>query len=251
MPSGKRGLWLGFYIDSDPFNSTNSDGSTIRGLNIINVPGSAIFIDQTDDHSIVCNHIGLTNGNVEAGNLIGVSVFSAFYFAENNTIGGAAVVDRNVISGNTTAGIRNDGFDTLIEGNYIGVDKTGDLARGNGDDGINNLEDDAIVRNNVISDNGIYGIRLLGDDHIIQGNKIGTSADGTAALGNFYAGIIAIGDNVTIGGTTAATDRNIISANGGGGLWLKTSNSLVQGNYIGVAANGTSPLGNGSNGVFP
>jgi hypothetical protein len=50
----------------------------------------------------------------------------------------------------------------------------------------------------------------------VRGNFIGTDPSGTADLGN-NIGVVALGDNNTIGGTTAAA-RNIISGNGGDGV---------------------------------
>lgn len=305
LSNGERGLTLGFYVDnSDPFNNTNSNGSTVRGLNIINFPGSGILIDGTDDHAIVCNHIGLRDGSATAGNLIGVNVSTSF--ADDNTIGGGNVTDRNVISGNSADGIRITGNATLVEGNYIGLDRTGTLNRGNGGNGIivtsvasnavieNNtvsanegdgiyadingvtitgnllgadaagtlargnegtgitvLADSATILDNVIADNN-YGIILVGDNHVIQGNHIGTAADGNSALGNTGYGIFVRGGGVTIGGDDPNTERNIIAANQSAGIWLwtdDTTGAVVQGNHIGVGADGSTPLGNGGNGI--
>src|SRR5262249_37713741 len=55
-----------------------------------------------------------------------------------------------------------------------------------------------------------------------------------------------------IGGTSAAA-RNIISGNATIGIELNgsaTTNNTVAGNYIGLASNGTTDLGNGSLGIY-
>lgn len=77
----------------------------------------------------------------------------------------------------------------------------------------------------------------------IAGNFIGTDATGTKDRGNRFIGIYASNfvGRLTIGGPTPA-ERNLISANGA----AISSSSLVtvQGNFIGTASDGTSPLGN-------
>ena len=53
-----------------------------------------------------------------------------------------------------------------------------------------------------------------------------------------------------IGGVTEEA-RNVISGNNDNGIWIQGNGPLiadgnkVQGNFIGLAANGTDPLGNG------
>ena len=88
--------------------------------------------------------------------------------------------------------------------------------------------------------------------NVVQGNFIGTDATGTVALGNGDGVFISYAaSNNVVGGTSAAA-RNVISGNGGPGVELYfagTSGNRVQGNRIGVAANG-SALGNGGDGVL-
>src|SRR5687767_9871239 len=50
------------------------------------------------------------------------------------------------------------------------------------------------------------------------------------------------------GGATSET-RNVISGNHSGGLHIGGSSRRVQGNFIGVGADGVTPLGNGGSGV--
>jgi uncharacterized repeat protein (TIGR01451 family) len=90
---------------------------------------------------------------------------------------------------------------------------------------------------------------------LIAGNYIGTNAAGAASIGNQRGIHINIGSNNVIGGASAGSG-NIISANGGDGITIATNNgegqstgNQIQGNFIGVAADGTSALGNGGSGV--
>jgi hypothetical protein len=69
-------------------------------------------------------------------------------------------------------------------------------------------------------------------------------------MGNNFEGILVNGVSDTeIGGTTTA-DRNVISGNDSGGITVTggADQTAIQGNYIGLAADGGSDLGNGGNG---
>ena len=155
-----------------------------------------------------------------------------------------------------------------IEGNYIGTDVTGTLARPNRNEGIfvhHGVSVDngrnTIVRN-VISANGLNGITIAADEdeNVIQGNHIGTDASGTAALGNEHWGIRIVGpSNDNLIGGTAPGEGNVISANGRetsrsgivihGAVPTTFDGNEIQGNYIGTNASGTAALGNGGNGI--
>ena len=86
----------------------------------------------------------------------------------------------------------------------------------------------------------------------IVGNYIGTDPTGLVAEPNgngiFLGGIG--GGFFQVGGTTAA-DRNVISGNSGEGILIVVGNDFdIEGNYIGVGADGTTPLGNGADGIL-
>ncbi|MFN2386674.1 MAG: hypothetical protein ABR576_10380 [Thermoanaerobaculia bacterium] len=82
------------------------------------------------------------------------------------------------------------------------------------------------------------------DNTTIRGNRIGTNAAGTAALPNNFGIDVVNSDNATIAG-------NLISGNNGLGVFVNNlvTGAVVQGNVIGLAADGVTPLGNGSDGV--
>jgi choice-of-anchor C domain-containing protein len=112
------------------------------------------------------------------------------------------------------------------------------------------------VRGLGIGGFGQSGILISGGSaHRIVGNWIGLNADGTAAAANGGAGsatggvYISGGSNMLIGGSTAA-DRNVLSGNGGAGIWVNSGPShTLQGNYIGTNATGTAAVGNGRWGI--
>ena len=98
---------------------------------------------------------------------------------------------------------------------------------------------------------------LVGAAATIEGNLIGTDASGTLAIPNGLGGnwpgiLLAVRQNVRIGGTEPAA-RNLISGNQpwGIGIWPSAggtgpiANVRIVGNYIGTDWSGTQPLPNG------
>lgn len=90
-----------------------------------------------------------------------------------------------------------------------------------------------------------------GDGSRIQGNFIGTNASGRTRYRNEAAGIhVDCLSSIRVGGSSAA-HRNIVSGNRDGiVLCEKTQGTAVQGNLIGVAADGRTDLGNERAGIF-
>ncbi|HXU37793.1 MAG TPA: FG-GAP-like repeat-containing protein [Blastocatellia bacterium] len=196
-------------------------------------------------------------------------------------IGGNSVVRGLVINSFNIAGIQLSGTDqsptghNVIEGNFIGTDISGTAPGAPQPRGINigifgsgffgsnsNLIGGThSSARNVISGNG-QGIRILVDgstSNLVQGNYIGTDFTGSAPLGNSNEGIFIFDqpDN-TIGGMQPGA-RNLISGNHLGlaitgplepGSLVQATGNLIQGNYLGTNFDGTSAIGNASEGVL-
>jgi hypothetical protein len=194
-----------------------------------------------------------------------------------NFIGGALGVDGNVIAGNTNVGVRITDPGTtgnVVQGNYIGTDKTGKKALGNTSNGVqitfgatgNVIGGATVVRNtrrgsktfllgNIIAGNGGDGVRINEPGtagNMVQGNKIGTDKTGTVAIANKFHGVEifnkASGNLIGGMGKTA----NVIAGNGGDGVYIAnagTMGNVVQGNFIGTDKRGMMALGNGGHGV--
>ena len=197
------------------------------------------------------------------------------------------------------AGVTLNAGNILLNNNFIGLALDGSAA-GNSGDGVlvtasssgnqigTNPENIALsqageptteVVSNVISANGGHGINLQGsDDNTIVSNRVGTNADGTAAMGNGgngiyltagadgnvlggpYAGYNSSGEqNNPTGNKGTASDivivapplGNLVSSNAGDGIRIdsnSTGNTMF-GNYVGTSASGVSALGNQGDGV--
>ncbi len=252
----------GLYLDS------GSDGSTVQGLIINRFTGTGIEINGANNQTIQGNWVGLD----ATGTLASANGVNGIY-ALNSTghlIGGTTAAERNVISGNTERGIYFDNTDnSTIAGNYIGTDVagTGDvngtasdvknsgIYLANGSSG-NTVGGTTAGAGNVISGNNHFGFEVLGatsQNNLLQGNYIGTTASGLAALGNRNGGVSFWGSgsgNIVGGGAAGA--GNVISGNLSEGVYVgnASTGAKVQGNYIGVGADGLTPLGNGDAGVY-
>src|SRR5438094_3441780 len=184
--------------------------------------------------------------------------------ASGNTVGGSLASDRNVLSGNTDAGVVIEAGATgnSILGNYIGTDASGTGAVPNGD-GVVVIGDDNVVgapgAGNLGSGNTGWGVITAAPTCTppvgtsIQANRIGTNAAGTAAVGNGQAGVAVVRDSLV--GGTAPGAGNLISGNQGGVASFlpfcatASGHNTIQGNLIGTNAAGTGALPNTGQGV--
>jgi len=266
----------GILVNNAPNNTIGGTTAAARNVSSGNSgDGIQIFGPAATGNMIRGNRVG-TNpaGNAGLGNGVGspcsggapghgVSLNSA----STNTIGGTAAAARNLISGNLCDGVVVSGPSAggnLIQGNYIGTNAAGTAAVPNaanaGGGGIRVVAPSTTVggtaagARNVISGNFEDGVEIPRPDmsgNVVLGNYIGTDATGNAELGNEIAGILLPQTpGVQVGGTTAAA-RNVVSANVFGiVIFAGASNVHVEGNYIGVASDGTTFLGNFGDGIF-
>ena len=224
--------------------------STVRGLVITRFPGDGIEI-ATNGNSVVEGcliGIDLTNTNRPNG-AAGVHIFST----PGNRIGGTETGNRNVISGNTGIGVHLENLgasNNIVLGNFIGLDLTGTLDRGNANDGVqiddapNNVIGGATVAaRNFISGNNSDGIELFtagAAGNQVFGNFIGTDVTGGLPVGNSSHGVfITTSARGNVIGGPAAGEGNRIAFNGGDGIYVNSgTNNALRGNAI--FANGAS-----------
>ncbi len=218
--------------NSNELIGTNSDGvGDPYERNIIsgNTRSGILFYQgaKADDDIVAGNYIGTdVTGTAALGNgWYGVAFFGG---GNGNLVGVSSQTadpadGRNIVADNGLGGVFLTSLDsdllsqTVVAGNYIGTDVSGELALGNGFGGVtvenatstrigtdgNGVADD--VERNVISDNGRYGVGILSGamgtpyglgiltgtiDTVVAGNYIGTDAGGSAPLGNGGPGVL-------------------------------------------------------------
>lgn len=241
----------GLHLDS------GSDGSVIRGLVINQWIKDGITVTSSSN-SIAGNFIGTDiNGDQEMANATGIRIGE-----DNNSVGSEEPADLNLIAGSFATFLDNSSLkiescsSAVIQGNLIGVDKTGNHALGNSQIGVNVVSASSITiggpnaaQRNIISGQSINGIELDGvTDSTIQGNYIGTNIKGTKAIGNHNTGIFFLGGNIT--GNTIT--NNLISGNGTGIKIFEstTTGNFITSNLIGTDYKGKNSLGNLENGIW-
>jgi parallel beta-helix repeat protein len=266
----------------------NSSGNVIGGTtpadrNLISGNGAGLLLYK-GPNTVTGNYIGTdVTGTLALPNSDGMNLSSS----DGNVIGGAAGTTPggpctgacNVISGNAGVGVSiSQATNAVVKGNYIGVDASGAALLGNSNAGValfagggSHVGGSAPGEGNVVSGNYIGIAFNASDGNTIQGNFVGTNAAGTAAIPNKYGGIVLSNfpTNNTIGGAAGVTAGgpctgacNLVSGNGTlglpgigigvgyGGSANGGSGNLVQGNRVGVQADGVSPLPNSSDGIL-
>ncbi|HQR36956.1 MAG TPA: right-handed parallel beta-helix repeat-containing protein [Blastocatellia bacterium] len=246
-------------------SSENLIGGTVAAArNVVSGNGGAgIALDGGSAMNVIAgNYVG-TNaaGTAALANASGgVNVTDA----SMTVIGGASIVERNVISGNGMLGVGVFGSgsaNSVVLGDYIGTDFLGLVAVGNEADGV--LIQDApdatvggttFAARNVLSGNGFSGVAVVGSagtGAVIIGNTIGANSRATTAVPNTGNGVYlenAVGTRI---GGPATGEGNIIAGNEalGVGLFQGTTDVRIQGNTIGLGADAVA-LPNGADGVY-
>lgn len=229
---------VGIYIDGDASVSyigglTSGERNVISG----NESHGIQLEDGAEDARIRGNYVGVgANGLTDLGNTgAGILVNS-----DNNIIGGTATGARNIVSGNTNAGISLNASDgNTVQGNYVGLDSTGLVSVTNCNlintagiavSGSNNTVGGSTASaRNIVGlcgyniGRGGTGIQILGGfgsplgGNTFQGNYIGTNKNGET-LGSTIGvgiGIVAQATENLIGGT-APGEGNLVRGMGGG-----------------------------------
>jgi subtilisin-like proprotein convertase family protein len=152
--------------------------------------------------------------------------------AADNLIGGTTDAARNIISGHLNGGIgvfNNGTTNNLVQGNFIGLDSTGNSPLGNSvgvlaTDAPGNTIGGAVVEaRNIVAGNTIDGIELgpfnfvtksIGGSGVtLQGNYIGTNAMGSVCIGNGRDGVF-----VELESLIHTVKENLVGCNGRNGV---------------------------------
>jgi Ca2+-binding RTX toxin-like protein len=251
VPNLKHGIFI----------EQNSDFNTIGGAdestrNVISGNGeNGITVNASNGNLFLGNYIGLDfEGSFAVPNLAhGVSIENN---SQTNIIGGPDDTARNIISGNGSYGVSVvSSNDNRILGNYVGLDRSGELEVSNSQVGIglNNANftsigssDGAIKGNRIVgasaAQNGI-AVENQSDSNTLVGNYLGLSATNLPLgyLGNAIT--IQASDGNTVGGDTEA-ERNVVVQYSSHGIVVGNGSELnvISGNYVGVHPDGQTEV---------
>jgi Right handed beta helix region len=261
LPNGQNGVLIDDSSPDDTIGGTVSGAGNLISANM----GNGIEITGDSSGTLVSkNRIG-TNADGDdndAGTMAndndGVYITGG---STDNTIGGTASGIYNVISGNNNYGVDIDDGSSgnLVEGNRIGTAANGtkgNVDLGNGLSGVlikdsstndNTIGGTASGAGNLISDNKSEGVDIVeATGNYVQGNLIGIQLDSTDPLGgtqtlpNLLTGVLVheSADSNTIGGIGSA--GNMIVGNDHSGVEFASgaSYNVLEGNLIGINANG-------------
>jgi YVTN family beta-propeller protein len=249
-------------FDTIAFNIPGPGPHTIAPLSFLPVVTDPVNIDGTTEPDYVAPGPPVIelDGTSAGGNS------NAIHITSGSSVVRGLVVNRFGTGGSGGGGggiVLAGPGGNIIQGNYIGTDLTGTIARANRTDGVwmdgpsNVIGGDAIASpatRNVISGNNGRGVMISGANatsNAIVGNYIGLDRTGTVDLGNGSDGIQVFGAlGAIIGGATAGS-ANVISGNNGNGISFQSNatGGIVQSNLIGTNALGTAAVGNTQNGI--
>ncbi|MCB0497266.1 MAG: BspA family leucine-rich repeat surface protein [Cyclobacteriaceae bacterium] len=259
-PSEVYGLWITNFTGGGIYYGGFQNGPAIFGTsgkgNLLNNNNYGIYLFNSSNITIQSNLIGTDpSGTVATPNNIGIYAQGngiGFPYVQGYIIGGSLATESNIISGNTNEGILlwyNNG--ALIEGNWIGVDASGNAPLPNNVGISHSIGINATISNNVISSNTTNGLHLSrAENNNLFGNNIGVGSDGTTSLGNgigvYFEPTGSANLNNAIGGTSAG-EANIVANNSTYGIQISNgygnsviANSIYCNGTLGISLNGTA-----------
>jgi CSLREA domain-containing protein len=240
---------IGLEIDT-------SDSSVIKGLAINRFATGISIGGDSIGNRIEGNFVGtdptgtLNRGNSGSGVVLGNG-------SSETVVGGDALAARNVLSGNANGVLVFGSNFNRIQGNYMGTDKSGTKGLGNRfDRALIQFSSDTTIggtttaSRNVISANGEDGLLLdFSNDSRLLGNRIGTTANGTGALGNDGDGVFVFGSNNFVGDPSVLTSKgaNTIAFNAEDGIGVaggtSTGNAIADNSIFSNGGLGIDLLG--------
>ena len=215
----------------------------------------AVNLDATTQTGFINKPVVVLNGIAIGTQVNGLTLNSA-----GNTLRGLVLQNFPKFGIEALAALAGS---NTIQTCFIGTDANGTVAQTNVFGGIhlgassaNLIGGTNALDGNLISGNGNDGIWIEGQPgsagNRILGNRIGTTWDGTTALGNAQLGVRITAGQFNLVGSSAPGARNLISGNGQSGIAIEGStatNNWIQGNYIGLNNTGAAGITNREYGV--
>ena len=251
-------------LDGDNRIVINCNGAPF-GLRVGNLNASGTIIKNLTIYGASNSEINCWAGkNIQIDNCV-LGLTSATGTASTTAAQGLVMTSEDtegfVISNCTIAGHSNQQINCYntkmgtISGCFLGVNRnSADCTTAPYSDGIQlESSQNMVVRDNLISGNGMMGIRVNASNNVtIEGNYIGVNLGLTSAVpnGDFGIYIHSGSNNVTIGPAAADLDKtNVIGGNANGGIVVDNANQIViQNSYVGVSPTDVA-LGNGGYGI--
>ena len=233
-------------LDTITFNIPGPGVKVINLVNVLPEITDPVVIDATTQPGYAGTPLIELNGSAIGGFFDGAISIRA---------GGTTV--RGLAIGRFTAALTaifiRDCNNNVIQGNHLGVDAAGTVARPNPrgilmfNSSNNLIGGTTAAARNVISGNTSEGMEIQGSNNVIQGNFIGTNAAGTEAIQNSSGVSISVPSSINnvIGGTAPGAG-NLISGNTQRGIAANTAGTVIQGNLIGTDVTGTRKIPNGN-----
>jgi hypothetical protein len=223
---------FGFNFDTVSNTNASGPGSLAQVLTNANALGGDASLAQSGRTAAVENVVFMIpNGTAGSGlrsafNYFTAGVATISPLAALPTVTSALVIDAQTQPGWTA--------NPVVELNGAGAGSS---------NGLNLAAAGSTLRGLIINRYSGSGLALAASA-TVQGNWLGVGSSGNTASANLSHGISVSGGTATLGGT-AAGQGNVVSGNGGAGIWLAGgSNHLVLGNRVGVGADGNTRVGN-------
>ena len=242
--------------------------STVNAIAVYNFPQIGIRINA-DNVTVRQSHVGINaNGTSARPNAVGIAVLG-----EHNVIGHEPVFAGgglwpNIISGNTGAGIEVSGDQNLVGGNFIGLNKAGISAVGNGGPGIvvegthARVGDQSfsggdfpvlLTTSNVVAGNSGDQVRFEAgaDSGQVACTRVGTNASGTARVGFGTGTALRLHSSSNQVGNTHCPNifAGEVAMGQGGASPITVNFNTFEYNYVGTNADGDD-LGEDMVGVY-
>ena len=243
----------GCYLGTNVAGTQRIDGGFSTQVSVIGESNATIGGSSPAARNLisVCQTgISLTgagSGHVVEGNLLGLAPDGATLLTPAcagtsfaiNLNGTGHFARRNVIAG-VENGFSVNGTGHTLRGNFIGTDVTGTVLIGVGEHAFAVAGTNHVIGGTGASDGNIVagganfynGLELSGSGHVVYGNFIGTDPTGTIDLGNPHAGIVGIGNDLTVGGVNPG-EGNTIAFN----AVINYAGVLVQGQRVRIRGN--------------